>query len=357
MLPALHAKQLNKRDGDRSPCPSSSPPDTGSTQQFTVSCNLDLVGDELENVPATSLLDCIDTCANYHSNNGRCEAVGYEASALHGETNCYLKKAVPTPVEQTFEIDIAVAIWPDTVEDCTDLSADFQAENGFQTHCGQDYPYNDVPGKQFNANSLEACIKMCAAQEDVCAGVSYEASMNHGYLNCYFKSAVGSNGLTKTSFSVDSAFLVQRNPSSSSAAATASPSLVPGILSSATAVSSSSSASSTQSPAPTSPTDSASPTASSTNNSSSKAWIAGAVLGPLVFLALITVLALYFYRRARGSRRESAPPPYMAQASSQGAGNTPNMHMPGHFQQPEQQKCGQGSPPEVSGRPIYEAAS
>jgi hypothetical protein len=108
----LRAQRLGKRQSDRLPCPSNSPSEIGSTQQFSVSCGLDLVGADLIRQPADSLTDCVNICASTHHNDARCEAVTYEASAAHGSNNCYLKSSVPALVQQPFEVDSAVAIWP-----------------------------------------------------------------------------------------------------------------------------------------------------------------------------------------------------------------------------------------------------
>ncbi|KAF2726704.1 hypothetical protein EJ04DRAFT_173424, partial [Polyplosphaeria fusca] len=288
--------QLRKRDGDRSPCPSASPPNIGTIQQFFVSCNVDLPGSDSERLPASSLLECVNICANSHLIQGhRCEAVVYEASAAHGTDNCYLKNAVPSLFQQTFVVDSAVPVWPtDNHEDCEGISQELQTSGGFQTHCGQDYPFNDY--KQYNADSLASCVGMCAAQNDTCAGVSYEASMESGYLNCYLKNAVGNNGLVTQNFQIDSAFLVQKNEvSSSSTSIQQSSTLTPGLLLHTTTFTTSTSSL-------TSVTSISSTNASTTPKpSSSKAWIAGAVIGPLVLIAIVGLLCWFFHSRGKRS--------------------------------------------------------
>ncbi|KAF2821104.1 hypothetical protein CC86DRAFT_386646 [Ophiobolus disseminans] len=287
-----YSSQLQKRDGDRSPCPSNSPPNIGSTQKFSVSCGLDRPYSDSDRVIASSLLDCVNLCARSDlvaTSGHRCEAVVYEASAAHGAKNCYLKSSAPPSLQQAFVIDSAVAIWPTNNQlDCDDISEDVQAQKGFQKYCGQDYPYND--DVKYNANSLASCVDLCAARGISCAGVSYEASMAHGYHNCYLKSAVGRNNLVTQAFRVDSAFLVRGNAVTSSARATAQNTLSPlgtGPSSSTvtllTISSSASSGSVTTTPALQIPLASAS--------SPSRVWIAGAVIGPLALLAIAGLLA------------------------------------------------------------------
>ncbi|KAF2648472.1 hypothetical protein K491DRAFT_737430 [Lophiostoma macrostomum CBS 122681] len=378
---------LTKRDGDRSPCPVDSPPEIGSSQSFNVSCGLDYNGGfaDMYQAASPSLTDCVDKCASHHP---QCVAVSYEASEAHGTNNCYLKNATPPLVLRSYVMDSAVAIWPTgNEEDCAGISGDFTTQGvSFETHCGQDYPYNDY--KQAFATSLEDCMGQCASVKGSCAGVSYEASMAHGYMNCYLKSAVGVNLLMTQDFVVDSAFVVKRQSGSSSAisltaqasssfASTATSdsisSLTPGLLlsmSSATTAPSSASATTPGAEASTTATG-----AAVAHTSTSKAWIAGAVIGPIVGIIIIALLCMLFFRRRKATRRLSAPPAYSV-ASEQvhdmskypevagNYGGVPQQRLTSAFtssQFHEQQlphappNVPQGAS-QIEGRPVYEAS-
>ncbi len=133
--------------------------------------------------------------------------------------------------------------------------------------------------------SLQECLGVCAGQSG-CLGVSYEASMEHGYKNCYLKKSASTAGLYKQQFVVDSAFRL--GPASSVAASSTTLSL----------------SSTTPSPSLSSavPVGTASNSATPSVNSaqhSSMAWIAGAVIGPIAFIALVAGLVFLLYRWKR----------------------------------------------------------
>jgi Multi-glycosylated core protein 24 (MGC-24), sialomucin/PAN domain len=284
-LPVLMKRQASN---SRSPCPAAAGTTAGIAQQFTLLCGFDLPGDDLVQQAATSLLQCMDICSSYHP---RCDAVAYEASEAHGSNNCYLKYAVGTPTTQSFEMDAATAIWPNTQEDCTVNGTVTAAGYEFQTFCGQDYPRDDLV--QNFAASLHDCLGLCAGQAS-CLGVSYEASMEHGYENCYLKSSATAAGLYTQQFVVDSAF--RMGPASSSAS--------PSTASSASPPTASSASPSTSTSQSTGSAAHIGATSDSTQHSS-KSWIAGAVIGPLVFIVLIAGLVFYIYRRKYLKTRDS----------------------------------------------------
>jgi hypothetical protein len=185
-----------------------------------------------------------------------------------------LKYAVGGPSAKS-DTDSATAIWPATQEDCTVNGTVSAAGYEFQTFCGLDYPRDDVT--QSFTSSLQDCLELCANQAN-CLGVSYEASMAHGYNNCYLKSSGNSAGLYKQQFVVDTAFRL--GPASNSASSSISRTIV-----SSTATSSTLASSSTQ--------------------HSSKDWIAGAVIGPLGFIFLIAAIMFCVFRRRH--RTKTAP--------------------------------------------------
>ena len=265
--------QKRQTSNSRSPCPAPLGATAGTTQQFNLLCGSDLPSFDMAARPATSLLQCIDVCSSWHP---RCDAVAYEASAAHGQNNCLLKYALGSPTTLPYEMDAATAIWPSTQEDCSVNGTVVVEGYNFQTFCGLDYPRDDTV--QSFTSSLQECLGLCAGQSG-CFGVSYEASMEHGYKNCYLKSSASAAGLYKQQFVVDSAF--RMGPVSSITSSSTTPSL------------SSSSAA---------PAGAASNSATPSGNSAqhpSMAWIAGAVIGPIALIALVAGLVFLLYRRKR----------------------------------------------------------
>jgi PAN domain len=265
----------------RSPCPATAGTTAGSTQQFQLLCGSDLPLFDLARRPATSLLQCIDLCSLWHP---RCDAVAYEASGAHGSNNCFLKYGLGSATTQPYAMDAATAVWPSTQEDCTVNGTLSKAGYDFQTYCGLDYPRDDTV--QSFAGSLLDCLALCAGQAG-CLGVSYEASMAHGYENCYLKSSATTAGLYKQLFVMDSAFRL--GPASSSAASSSS---------SRVAASSTSAAESSG----------LSAQVSAASNSAPKSWIAGVVIGPLALIALLAGLVFFLRRRKRRAATPSGVP-------------------------------------------------
>lgn len=175
---------------------------------------------------------------------------------------CYLKSSVPAPVTQTWIVDSAVAIWPNITSDCEDISAEVQVSKGFTKYCGSDYVLHDT--EAVHADSLLACVDLCAAVGVGCAGVSWDTGMRFGWMNCYFKSRVGVGGLVGGVEDVDVAFLGSRRGDDGvvSTGETAT-----GIL--------------------------------STGSASGKTWVAGAIVGPLALLAIACLIGCIVIRRRR----------------------------------------------------------
>lgn len=351
---SLTASGIQRRQNDRSPCPDSSPTTVGSFQNFTVFCGQDYGGSDLAQVPASSLTDCVDSCAK-HVGLDQCVAVSYEASSLHGRNNCYFKNIASTLVTQDFVMDSALAIWPTTEADCTNIESGFTSNGaGFDIYCGKDYPQDDKGSE--HTNSMKECMERCAVDSS-CAGISYDAAMANGFFNCYYKSKIAVSGLKVETVVIDTAFVVRDEiPSESASTISASPTSLVQATSSGFTTSIASSSPTTSSMEPTS-----SPTS---HSSGSKAWIAGAVVGPIAAIALVAFLCFFFYRRGRRELQKiksggSGPPQEVHEADDQnavpveaasekvGCGSDRSGHR-------DNVSAGANGAQEVSGRPIYE---
>jgi hypothetical protein len=226
---------------------------------------------------------------------------------MHGNglQNCYLKSTIRPRVQRDFVIDSAILLPDDVLDDCDKLGSEINtAGQQFKLYCGQDYPYNDLALE--HAKSMKECMGLCAGKGNVCAGISYLPAMDQagGYWNCYLKSATGLNGLKKTTFKADSAFVLDLSRSMTTTLSSLPPlSSVKGIvtLSSLPPVSSGGA---------TTPTDLNMSTGLSTSRSGgtslAKGAIAGIALGTLVGTALLVFACGLIYRRRRQIQEKEA---------------------------------------------------
>ena len=209
-----------------------------------------------------------------------------------------MKSAVPPPREDS-DIDIAVALPTNVVSDCDKLDPRITTQGiQFQKYCGKDYPRNDA-GKLHTASMAE-CIDACASRSSSCVGVSFEAAMTRGYWNCYLKDATAVIGLTTQSFRMDTAFVVNDDKAASPTSSLASVTSYSQVQSRTE-----SSAGQVSSPASTTDSNLSSPSAGS------KAWIAGAVAGPVLGILFIVLVCFFLLRRRRrnaGARDKGVAP-------------------------------------------------
>ncbi|ORY16887.1 hypothetical protein BCR34DRAFT_583962 [Clohesyomyces aquaticus] len=292
-------EHLLKRTLDRTPCPNGSLSTIGTTQQFKITCGVGQQGEDLQRLDASNLLTCVSLCTASHP---RCLGVVFKSDVDPGANNCWLKSTVDGPAQQGNQSDAAIAVWPNVQEDCASIPSDFQSQNlKFTTYCGLDYPHDDY--KVIHATSFKDCMGQCASNRPSCAGVSYEASMHNGYNNCYLKRTASLSGLYTWNFVVDTAFVVASPVQSSLSRNLPTPTTTLYRQLSPNSTSTISLPSATQ-PSPT-------PTSSSLaqNTPLSKAWIAAAVMGPLLVVAIVAFLGFFFYRWDKLHKLQPSPQP------------------------------------------------
>jgi hypothetical protein len=184
-------------------------------------------------------------------------------------------------------------------DECTDYGGTYKSHStkeqpSFKLYCGQDY--NEDNMVQEWTSTFAQCMDLCAGYNTghiaTCLGVSFDASSKTGLSKCFLKAANNLEKLSKPDHLVFSAFLIQSNPGPQTVTTTA-----PGSMS----TSQPSRTSETQGPTAT---PSPAPEAS---GGESKAWIAGAVIGPLAALALIGALAWWWKRRRDERMRANRP--------------------------------------------------
>lgn len=266
------ASQLRPLD-NTCPYPNSTVHTTRSRMDFEIKCEVgmpaygdycpDNANSDTCNYHADSLDECMELCSTSHP---LCVAVGFHPAMVDGFHNCYPKNAVnasgftdaSNPV-----VHFAVAKTNNITTPCVDSSIRTSSNNKhFQLSCNKNRD-GDVLAV-YHDESLDACIDTCATYTNgTCLGVVFDSDMINGFENCYLKKEIGvPNSVPNMTFAIHTA----GNGTSSFSEDVHS-------------------------------------------SSSSKAWIAGPIIGAIVLLSLIAGL-VFWRRRRRRSKRASTAQPY-----------------------------------------------
>lgn len=217
---------------------------------------------------ANSLEECLSICLAVRP---LCRAVAYVPGLTLGYPNCWPKTGSPdlavfAPDGRRGTIHTAVIDEFDRIDESCPSNTHYEATDNkaFDIHCGQ-----VNTGRNFtsvHAQNITACIDACAVNTDNnCTGIVFDSSLTSGYQNCYLQNT--------TSIVVD-------HDKGTYA-----------ILAGATVPSSSP-------PANGGLGDLAGDNNNNSNkNSTSKAWIAGPVIGGLALLGVVGFLLLWWRRR------------------------------------------------------------
>jgi PAN domain-containing protein len=157
------------------PCPRDNGTTIGTSQEFVLHCDSSLSGDTLSSEDADSFLECVDLCADSHP---KCEGV------IFNRRTCDLMAGIRID-DDSRRFDAAVAQFPRATSSCDGLGT--QSQGGgktFDLFCGNLIDGNDL--SQNFAPTFVDCMDQCSAT-DACSGVSFDASMNNGFKNCYMK--------------------------------------------------------------------------------------------------------------------------------------------------------------------------
>jgi len=164
------------------PCPQGNGTTIGTVQEFTLQCESNLRGETISSEDADSFLECVDLCANFHP---RCEGV------VFNRRTCDLKADIRKD-DESRRFDAAVAQFPIATSNCDSLGARSEAgSRNFDMFCGSIIEENDL--SQDFAPTFVDCMDRCASTGG-CGAVSFDASMDNGFKNCYLKRA-GSSAL------------------------------------------------------------------------------------------------------------------------------------------------------------------
>ncbi|KAI1261040.1 hypothetical protein F5Y18DRAFT_213789 [Xylariaceae sp. FL1019] len=321
--------QIWKRQGvSHAPCPAGNGTMVGTDQQFIVFCNTRFRGTVVFRQKSDSLTTCMNLCTSFQ--NPRCEGAQYGNNG-----DCVLVGNLEPEGTRPFRFfDSAAALFPDPgpTSSCTQQGTGTNFLSGssrFNLQCGSSVSGNDIE-QQFQM-TFEGCMGACDANPE-CGGVSYAASQDAGFKNCYLKSPFTGSELFAMP-GIDSAFIandsvagvVGAEPASvtdamgvSAVTTIATPTLSlitePGttltvsVPAMTTTVSSTSALADIQTPSTAASDDS---TADKSGNgrppnftslsasSSSNAWIAAPVIGGVAAFTLILAVFILWGRRRR----------------------------------------------------------
>ena len=181
---------------------------------FKTYCGFDLPGNDSPAVNSDTFEDCAVECTTAVP---RCFAFSWQSSTL----TCFLKNAIGTPKQEETILDSAIVdsdSVPTPATDCENLGSRYDlSTDSFNVYCGKDIKGSDIT--RVAALSMKDCMKQCDSRAD-CRGIAYEASLVHGYLNCYIKNSNASpDGLVPQSFSIDAAIRTEGAISQSTSSA------------------------------------------------------------------------------------------------------------------------------------------
>ncbi|KAK7187815.1 hypothetical protein DPSP01_010860 [Paraphaeosphaeria sporulosa] len=253
---------------------------------YTVQCNKDIGGSydthwsyEFHDNPfqayyhATSLEDCLKDCVNEHP---LCRGVVYVPGLTGGYANCWPKTGFSSPLSAsntllkiTHSATIDSIKTPDTeCKNDTYTSTQDDSKN-FAVHCGQTNQGTNMTMVQ--SQNFTACMEECAGNKQGCVGVVYDSTLQGGFNNCYLQNTSSIfNDVGSSMYAV----LTGAKPKESGTGSSGSNS--------------------------NSTDNSNNSNSNSSSSGGSKAWIAGAVVGPILGLALIGA-AIFFLRRRKAS--------------------------------------------------------
>ncbi|OCL06289.1 hypothetical protein AOQ84DRAFT_440929 [Glonium stellatum] len=213
---------------------------------------------------ADSLQECMRICAQSHP---LCLAVSWNPGMEIGYANCWPKtgsgNAIADPATGQGVLHTAVVTSIETINTtCPSDNSYTTSGKTFDIHCGQLNTGTNITA--VHRANLTSCLDTCANNKQGCVSVVFDSTLQGGFQNCYLQNT--------TSVIRDNA-----NTTFALLTGTSIPTSTP---------------SGTNSPA------------SSGGSSSSKAWIAGPVIGGIVAIALIIGAFLWWRKRTAQHKQQ-----------------------------------------------------
>ena len=161
------------------PCPEGNGTTLGTFQQFTIQCDSRLLGDTIGSQDADSFLQCVDLCSSFHP---KCEGV------VFNRRTCDFKGSSRRDRDSR-RFDAAIADFPRATSECRQLDGTAASGNkNYSLQCGRIINGNDI-SQAFAPNMLD-CLSQCSSTNG-CVAVSFDASLDQGFKNCYMKDGSG----------------------------------------------------------------------------------------------------------------------------------------------------------------------
>jgi len=151
----------------------------------------------MDTFDAFDLRTCGDICSSFHP---RCDGATFDGR------NCQLKSRLnPGNVRQSRSLDSVLASFPSASSNCASLgTTTSQGGTAWILSCGRVIVGLDIG--QEHAASLQDCMAQCSSTAS-CAAVTFDASQDQGFKNCYFKAQVTDSGLIVQDTRVDTALI------------------------------------------------------------------------------------------------------------------------------------------------------
>ena len=194
---AVGKVQLDSRQ-DSAPCPQGNGTTVGEDQEYTLLCSSIVEGDVMDRPDAFDFSACLDICSSFHP---KCEAISFN------ENRCLLKNNIQLDNTRTARrIDSAVARFPGASSNCPTVGANQVVGSGanFGIMCGSIIAGFDM--SQNFAPTFQDCMGQCAFTAG-CAAISFDASQNQGFKNCYLKTTVTNSSAVFPDRGIDSAVI------------------------------------------------------------------------------------------------------------------------------------------------------
>ena len=278
------AANINKKTDNACPWANGTDHTTPNGLEFEVVCASDMTFDDYcpSNGPtslpartdgvcpyhADSLEECMELCSTAQP---LCQSVAYDPDMVNGYGNCYPKSAfLASGVAKSDTAMLAFGKNLGTLSaSCTNgTSSTASNKDVFEVGCANDLSGFDLA--QVHAGNMSSCIDSCATYSNAttgdCAAVVFDSTLQRGWQNCYLKSKTGASySKPGTNYAVKT-----KNTSGQSGGSGGS-------------------------------SGSGGGSSDGNTNHTSKAWIAGVVVGVIAALAIIGGAIWFFLRRRRAN--------------------------------------------------------
>lgn len=221
---------------------------------------------------ADSLQECMGICAQSHP---LCLAVSWNPDMEIGYANCWPKtgsaNAIADPATSLGVLHTAVVTSIETINTtCPSENSYTTGGKTFEIHCGQLNTGTNITS--VHRANLTSCMDTCANNNQGCVGVIFDSTLQGGFQNCYLQNTTS---VVTNNANITFALLTGTSIPTSKPSGTNQPS-----------------SSGTNQPS------------SSVASSSSKAWIAGPVIGSIAAIALLIGAFIWWRKRAAQSKQQ-----------------------------------------------------